>query len=215
MTKRRIGALLLGVVVLCTLAAARAGGDIAAGTITGDRIAARTITASNLNVLTLSAITGDVGTLTGGTIDGVTINAGSGDEVVLNSSGVTFTAGTAANNKVKWSDGNAVFSDSNSLQMSGLAGGTTYVRSNGDVAIEAGLDSSGIVVLAAAAPPRVSNFSGLGSTSFVCHDNSGNLYSSATTCDGSAPAPSAAHVAALEREVAALRAAIEQLAAQR
>lgn len=89
-------------------------GDIAAGTITGTEIAASTITASNLSVSTLSAISSNMGTLTagsitGGTIDGATINAGSGDEVVLNSSGITLTAGTGTNNRIKWSDGNAMW----------------------------------------------------------------------------------------------------------
>ena len=173
------------------------------------------ITAGSLNAVSISGGTINGTTISGVTVSGSTVNAGSGNEVVLNSSGITLTPGTGTNNKLKWSDGNAILSDSNSLQLSGLAGGHLYVRSNGDVAIEAGLDGSGAVVLAASAPPRVSNFSGLGSTNFVCHDNSGNLYSSGTTCDGSAPAPPAAEIAALRREIAELRAQLEALLAQR
>lgn len=90
--------------------------EIAANTITAADIAANTITADRLNVSTLSAISADLGTVTAGEIDGVTIKAGSGDEVILNSSGITLTAGTSTNNKVKWSDG-------------------SYVQSSGDLAL--------------------------------------------------------------------------------
>ena len=196
----------IGLVLILAASIAAARGDIAAGTITGDRIAANTITADRLNVSTLDAITANVGTLTGGTIDGVTVRAGSGDEVTLDSSGVTFAAGSGSNNRVKWSDGNAVLSDSGNLQVEGLAGGTTYVRSNGDVALEAGLDSSGIITLSGAGAPRIINLGGTGSTSFVCTDNSGNLYSQGSTCDGSVP-----EIAALRAEVAELRALVAQL----
>jgi hypothetical protein len=222
MKKRIVTPLLLGLMILCSLAVAGDGGarDIAAGTITGDRIAATTITASHLNVSTLSAISGNMGTLTagsitGGTIDGATINAGSGDEVVLNSSGITFTAGNAGNNQVKWTDGSAIFSESGTIQIDASVGnGGVTIRGDNNVTIEAGLDGSGVVSLTGSghwveAPGmRFTTLSGSG-TEFACLDADGDLTRSASC--GAAPSP--AEVAALRQEIAELRAQVAELLA--
>jgi hypothetical protein len=53
-----------------------------------------------------------------------------------------------------------------------------------------------------------------GSNRFVCHDNDGNLYSSATTCDGSAAAVDQ-RLATLRREVQELRALVAEMQAAR
>jgi hypothetical protein len=87
-------------------------GNIAAGTITANEIAANTITANKLNVSTLSAITANLGavnagslnavTITGSTITGTTVSAGC---ATMDSNGITLTAGGAACNWYKWSNG--------------------------------------------------------------------------------------------------------------
>lgn len=178
---------------------------IAANAITTDKLSAGSVTASKISVTQLSAISADVGTLTGGVIDGVTVRAGSGDEVTLDSSGISLTAGTGSTNSVKWTDGSAIRSSGDTLSLLSdssinlLGGGSGTINLN----VPSGtidLDSSTVNV----------SVLGSGTARFVCHNN-GDLYSSATTCDGSAPAP--LEVAALQREVAALRAELAAMAA--
>jgi hypothetical protein len=183
---------------------------ITAGAITTAKLAAGAVTADKITVTTLSAITADMGTLTAGTItggliDGATVRAGSGDEVVLDSSGITFTEGGAANNKVKWTDGSSIQSDDGNITVD-ANGGQANVNADGDVQLVSGQT----VYLQGGTAVQIGNFSGGGSTSFVCHNNAGTLYSSTTTCDGSVP-----EVAALRAEVAELRALVNQLAQQR
>ena len=228
MQKRHVFALLAAVLILAF--AGTASGiiktdsietrHIAAGSITASKIAAGTITADKMNVSTLSAIAADLGTVTAGSVSGVTGTFGSGNEVTLNASGISITSGTNASNYYKFNNTTA------GLRYS--AGGTADVRgANGVVLIsDAGSDvgwdgqkffslGSGDDDLGSSSQPwrslYLSDLAGAGTSRFVCHDNNGKLYSSAGTCDGSAPAP-ADDVVALRQEVAELRALVAQLA---
>lgn len=178
---------------------------IAANAITTSELNAGSVTAAKINVTTLDAISANVGTLTSGTIDGVTVRAGSGDEVVLDSSGVTLTAGTSSTNAVKWTDGSQIRSSSDTLSILSDASINLLGSGSGTINIDV---PSGTILL----DSSTINISVLGSGTarFVCHTN-GDLYSSATTCDGSAPLPQ--QVAALEKEVAELRSVVQQLLA--
>jgi hypothetical protein len=166
--------------------------------------------------------------VTAGEIDGVTVKAGSSDEVLINSSGISITSGTNGTNYYKF--------DGTTRGMRYSTGGTVDLRgANGVVLIsdagsDAGWDGSAWFPLAddnddlgksgqrwrdlyVSRDVYVSTLAGLGTSRFVCHDNSGKLYDSAGTCDGSAPAPSPAEVATLRQEIAELRAQVAELLA--
>jgi hypothetical protein len=194
---------------------------IAANTIVAGDIATGTITADRMNVSTLSAITADLGSITAGSITGVTATFGSA--VTLNSSGIEITSGSGTEDKVRWTDGSAIYTSGGLFQIQApsstdivLAANLEQVRwtptgelwaSNGDLGTSS-VPWSNIFVTNA----RVTGLGGSGTNRFVCHDNDGDLYSSATTCDGSAPA-SSPEVLALQREVQELREQIQQLMA--
>jgi hypothetical protein len=196
-------------------------GLIETDAITARTILAGTITADRLNVSTLSAITANLGTVTAGSISGVTATFGSGSEVTLNSSGITLNAGTGANNKIKWTDGSQITGNASTLFLATGnvhlgSGATELVLDSGGSLTEQGI---GDVTIGTNSLPfekmfarnfRMTSFSGGGASHFVCNDNNGDFYSSATTCDGSAPAPS---VLALQREIQELREQLQQLQA--
>lgn len=203
---------------------------ISAGAVTANEIAAGTITADRMNVTSLSAITGNMGTLTagtitGGTIDGATIRAGSGDEVTLDTNGISLTGGVTSRSRVKWNDSSYVgVTTSNVLDVYGngvivFTAGSEVVNLNDSA--NALYSSVGTTLGASGAnwgqlygsTARFSTLAGTGSTSFVCTNNSGDIYPQATTCDGSAPAPTAADVAALRAELAELRTELARVAA--
>ncbi len=101
--------------------------------INGGNITASTVTATQLNVSTLSAISANLGTVTAGSITGVTATFAS--TVTLNSSGITIDAGTGSVNKVKWTDGSQIWSQSDDLWLESdsdilLHNGTTEVGLN-------------------------------------------------------------------------------------
>jgi hypothetical protein len=204
--KTRI-AFLVGLALVCALVANDAGAELAAGsvtaakiqtgTITATQIATSTITADRMNVTTLSSIAANVGTLTGGTIDGVTVVAGSGDEVTLDSSGVTLSAGTGSNNSVKWSDGSAIRSASDQLNLisdTSVFLLTNFINLNADTEVDGNL--------------RVNTLGG-GGNRYVCADNDGDL-SAGGSCG---PAPEPAAMAVLREEIAELRAEVARLVA--
>jgi hypothetical protein len=167
---------------------------------------------------------GNLGTMTAGSISGVTAVFGSGGEVTLNSSGISITGGTATQNKIKWSDGTIVRSNgSGYLDAYANANITLWANqgSGGDIltwtgfALDGGATELGTNTRRwsklYAANARFTTLAGAGSNRFVCNDNNGDIYTSGTTCDGSAPA--AAQIAALEKELAELRGVVQQLAA--
>lgn len=105
------------------------GGALFTGTIVANHIAAGQITADKMNVSTLSAISANLGTVTAGSITGVTITAGgSGGDVTLNSSGITIQSGIALSQKIKWSNGAAVYGASNTLNLD--SGDTVILRTS-------------------------------------------------------------------------------------
>lgn len=160
--------------------------NISAGTITGSQIAAGTITADLLSVTSLSAITANLGTVTAGSIE-----VGSGDRLYLNTSsfhvfGIGGSGGVdSAPFRVTWS---------------GVLTVPDLVVSNAALVDELTVDTR----------TRMVPFQGGGATQFVCSDNSGDLYSSGSTCDGSAER-AYADVAALRLELAELRALVAAL----
>lgn len=154
---------------------------------------------------------GNLGTITAGSIAGVTAVFGPSGEVTLNSSGITLVNGTGAPNKIKWNDGSTAYSSGDTLWFE--VDDRVAILAQNDIVLDPGRDGSGFVQINGSAGPRITPFAGSGDL-FVCTNNSGDLYASATIC--APPAPSAnTHVAALEREVAELRAAVQQLASQR
>jgi hypothetical protein len=188
---------------------------IAAGTIEASDIAAGTITADRMNVSTLSAITANLGSVTAGSISGVTATFGSGGEVSLNSGGISLNGGVGDNNKIKWSDGTRVFGAGDGDLWLTTSGGVLQLVGSSGVNLTGGLTVASNLHVASG-ELRVAPFSGAGTARFVCHDNDGDFYSSGGTCDGSAPAAEAqdARIAALEREIADLRALLQQLQAR-
>lgn len=178
--------------------------ELAANSVTAAKIVAGTITADKLSVSSLSAITADLGTVNAGTMTGV--SATFGGTVALNGSGLTLTSGSGANNQIKWSGGgptihgltdNSLWVTSTDIFLAGGGGGQVNV-SGAPFTVSSSLQSAGNI--------RFTTLAGLGGTRFVCHDNDGDLYSSGSTCDGSAPV--ALQIEALEREVAELRRAL-------
>jgi hypothetical protein len=93
------------------------GGKITTNSLHANRIIGGTITADKMNVGSLSAISANLGSVSAGNISGVTISgstiyAGSGNQVTLNSSGVSIVEGTGEPNKIKWTNGSAIFGQS-------------------------------------------------------------------------------------------------------
>jgi hypothetical protein len=81
-----------------------------------------------------------VGTLTSGTINGVTAIFGSGGEVTLNSSGITLAAGSGTTNRLKWSNGDAMYGTTGGVYTSGNFTVEDVLVVNGDGG--AGIDLS-------------------------------------------------------------------------
>jgi hypothetical protein len=165
---------------------------------------------------------GNLGTITAGTITGVSATfGGSGGEVTLNSSGITITSGTDQQDRIKWDNGSLIETFGSVLYLEGsnaiaLTTGIEEVRWDGGQWTATDSDDLGnnsspwrkLYVNSV----RVQGLDG-GGNQDVCVDNSGDLY----TCGAAvpAPAPLAAHIAALEQEVAELRAQVQQLLANR
>ena len=175
-------------------------GVIAAGAIETSELAANSVTAGKISVSSLDAISANLGTVTAGLLDGVEVRAGSSDEVILNSSGISLSSGTGDANKVKWSGGATLFDASGSLQIDG----DSSVSLRQDVQVERHFSVGENV--------RFNALSSLGTNRFVCHDNEGDLYSSATTCDGSSPSAGAS-ASSRQREIQEYQALIEKLIA--
>jgi hypothetical protein len=164
-------------------------------------ITAGSITADKITVTSLSALSTNVGTLTAGTIDGVTIRAGSGDEVTLDSSGVTLAAGTGANNSVKWSDGSAIRSASDQLNI--LSDNVIFVDGT-SINLNTNTEVDGVL--------RVNTLGG-GGNRYVCTDNDGDLSASAGSCPAP-PAPASVPAAVLLEQIADLQVQVNELRAQ-
>jgi hypothetical protein len=146
---------------------------------------------------------GNLGTVSAGSISGVTAVFGAG-AVVLNSTGISVASGSNFENSYRFDAADA-----------GLfwAGGSSFLGLRGPSGVR--LEDGGNGILNASDSGIVLPQETGGGTRFVCIDNNGLLFMSGGTCDGSAPAPLAnATVVALEKEVADLRALVQQLASQ-
>lgn len=137
------------------------GSALVNGTVTGTHIAAGTVTASNLSVSTLSAISANLGTVTAGSISGLSLSAGVGPSFsVSGSTGDTsIINATIRNLQNTGGFGINVFDDMD------FQGTRSIYGLNG-------LNVSGSVVFP---------FSG-GGNQYVCVNNSGVLYASASAC---------------------------------
>jgi hypothetical protein len=120
-----------------------------------------------LAVVWLSATTmrANLGTVTAGTINGVTITGGSitaggGSEVFMNNDGIQIESGTGVANKIRFSDGSAIYDSSGTLELIG----------DGGVHISGG---SGAVVFSGSYLFD-DDFAGAG-TRHLCADSSGKI----------------------------------------
>ena len=201
-------------------------GNATAGSATFRVSKAGVVTATGASIsgdITTSNLSASGGSITGGTIDGATVYAGSGNEVTLDSNGITITTGTSGVNRVKWSGGAFIQENTSSVlhleSDEAVTLNTTAYSvglSNGHASFEV---VSGSVSLGSSGVPwtnlwtngtiRFSGLSGGSGDDFVCIDADGDLYRSATTCDGSLPQ----ELVALRREVADLRILVAQLTA--
>ena len=116
-------------------------------TISGGKITTGSITADRMKVSDLSAISANIGTITSGHITGATIHAGSSEQVTIDSNGMYITAGGDDINKIRWSNGSAVFSGGTDYLMLydshyvGIhAGSTYYIFDNGNIYPESQAD---------------------------------------------------------------------------
>jgi hypothetical protein len=161
--------------------------------IIGGMIRTSTITADKISVTSLSALTANVGTLTSGTINGVTIIGGSG-AVTLDTNGISISAGTNVYNRITWPSNGIIYGASGNLRFeaAGLAGiggsgGTTFLASAVDVypasdaGVSLGTSSNRWFQLHISDFLRVHSFGG-GGARYVCTDNGGLFYASASPC---------------------------------
>lgn len=163
-------------------------GNITAALVAGS------ITADKLNVTSLSAISANLGTITAGTISGITINGSTmnagGGAVTIDANGISLTAGSAAQNNIKWSDGSDINSVGTDLA---LTGGTVTLVSSGTT-VQLGTHLSPTTTghslgqsstrwhdLYLAGTAYIAFLAG-GGQRFVCVDNSGMVFAQSTAC---------------------------------
>jgi hypothetical protein len=143
-----------------------------------------------------------MGFVNAGSMTGVT--ATFGGTVTLDGAGVTIASGTGTGNKIKWSSGSTINDSGGSLFVSSgdvfvtVGGGGQLNLAGGKLNVEQNLEvGTGV---------KLTTLGGTGSTSFVCTNNTGNLYAQSSTCDGSLPASALlVMIQELQAEIATLK----------